>query len=538
MYDTVYFPLVANDLRRLRVLREHVPSASRRMVMWLSRDVEVNATAARPGGNDSEHGSLESPGRLKTDSTCPTSPEAMGGSHRTDVAASISSPMLPLLSKITDAASVPSIAAETHNTLPLAVSKDRRQQEEREGVVEAYVPKEQEEEISVAQSTGGVEDGTTDVTQGTPLLGRLQQAFRQLALDPATTATSWRRRMGLDAASIAHRQAVRARESSALQDEATAAVALTSTVTVTHRADEQDRHTKAIEARANSYGARGTIPAWGPGSADEPDPLLPPPASTLPYRRRKRSSRRDEAEGSKAKDGGEGGWRADETRSKSVGASISGVGDGGNGKGHGVSARGGRGRVGGGGGEPDRPQDVTALEWPTLLGAIGSKTPISPPPPPSPALSPPMQALSPPPIPPSPLTVDGSVVINIEMSIQHPQPEGRARMGSAATSTTLLSSSPSHSPRPRPLLSPSPLPPPALPSLLVPPPPLPPTCDGVGVEIADRLRDRAWLAGTRSWGGGGQKCKRDTRSTGLGDGFNAESVGALFPLGMVLQVGE
>lgn len=65
---------------------------------------------------------------------------------------------------------------------------------------------------------------------------------------------------------------------------------------------------------------------------------------------------------------------------------------------------------------------------------------------------------------------------------------------------------------------------------------LPGTCRGVGVEGRERLRDRAWLTGRRAWECLGRRSGRKRRE--LGEGFCGDAVGSLFPLDMVLQVGE
>ncbi|CAM9221408.1 unnamed protein product [Scytosiphon promiscuus] len=56
----------------------------------------------------------------------------------------------------------------------------------------------------------------------------------------------------------------------------------------------------------------------------------------------------------------------------------------------------------------------------------------------------------------------------------------------------------------------------------------------MGVEVAPRLRERAWLTGTRAWGGSGLGSER-RRGITLAEGFEPDAVGSLFPLNMTLQ---
>lgn len=65
---------------------------------------------------------------------------------------------------------------------------------------------------------------------------------------------------------------------------------------------------------------------------------------------------------------------------------------------------------------------------------------------------------------------------------------------------------------------------------------LPGTCRGMDVEVRERLRDRAWLTGRRAWECLGKRGGRKKRE--LGEGFRGDAVGSMFPLDMVLQVGE
>lgn len=330
----------------------------------------------------------------------------------------------------------------------------------------------------------------------------------------------------------------------------------------------------AAESTSLRSTSRPSIPAWGGEGQEVLDPILPPPASTIapvsfrPYGRERREREQD------GRGGGSGGvgFRG---KSGSASPSLSVV------VAAGAEAAALKGKTHGGDDilRPP-PQEAAAddptLEWPSLLGAIGSKAPQSPSRPfaaarleghgVSPPRSPSVAASATP--PPSLLfPLGGSVGIGSS--------GGGGGLGAliggvapAAMTATHASHDFCSSPRPRPR-SPyeggsSAMKSRVPPRVITPfpssfhrstlfPPSLPATCEGVGVEVAERLRERAWLAGTRTWavagsgdvvsgqqeegaGGGGAR-EKDRRERTLGQRFNREAVGALFPLGMVLQVG-
>lgn len=308
------------------------------------------------------------------------------------------------------------------------------------------------------------------------------------------------------------------------------------------------------------------IPAWGEAHGPAPiDPVLPPPVSTVPPASPRPISR----EGPEGESGGRSGSGVSKgKRDGDLPAAAA------------AKARKVRGRD-----ETlslhDSEEAVGTLEWPSLLGAIGSKAPQSPSPP---------QAVErdrsgkgwglSQPLSPSLATEPISSATTTTTASRHAEDGGggyhaggalETSVGAAGASKTSITTSISHSPPSSPRLSspnrgvvpsalteqaatmvlpravaprspprPRPPPPPTRPKLSVSPARLPGTCRGVGVEVTGRLRDRAWLAGTREWGSAesddSDARERDRLQRALGRRFDRHAVGALFPLRMVLQV--
>lgn len=282
-------------------------------------------------------------------------------------------------------------------------------------------------------------------------------------------------------------------------------------------------------------------PAWGQRSKSELDPLLPPPASTLPplcshdseaVRGGATQGRRVEAPTRGG--GGDGGAGSEQRdgRNRNFGKGGSSL----------------MGATEGGGATDDKGDELAdvdaALEWPSLLGAIGSKAPLAASPPPSPSVWD---------LPPSRAASASSIVVNGGGDGNDGTPRvggetaaaaalvAEATVATKAEDMAWVPSSP-HSPLVRPLpsatSSPARLPPPprSPAKRSSSPPPLPSTCRGVGVEVADRLRERAWFRGTRVWGEPKKSAGRQL-GRGLEEGFDRDAVGSLFPLDMILQVG-
>lgn len=276
--------------------------------------------------------------------------------------------------------------------------------------------------------------------------------------------------------------------------------------------------------KARQTGELRGVAAWGQqqhmSTDDIDDPLLPPPVSTLPPRLSSHSG--EEA------DGGTKGTAKARLR-KGIGKSQ---------KPEVASAA--SGREGGRHEDGNAVDDATAvLEWPALLGAMGSKAPRSPD-----SRIPLVQSE---PLACRPESVASSPAHTAIRDTIKSEPESVGGMTAAVAASAATNgekaavlSSPPRSPfqwatRGRQLsaIPPLPLPPPlqkhgvaVAPS----PPSLPGTCKGVGVEIASRLRERAWHTGARAW---------ETRQEGwssTGDDFDADTVGSLFPLKMVMQV--
>lgn len=290
--------------------------------------------------------------------------------------------------------------------------------------------------------------------------------------------------------------------------------------------------------------SRGGIPAWGHKS-DKRDPLLAFPSSSLPPSSSRRG-RGDGVVGSRVQAPDQCGQQQSpqlpgaewpehrQGRSRSLGAAPPEAAEGGG-----------------------RGDDGETEEWPSLLGAIGSKTPSAP------GLSSPslaVRALSSPfsrpvPAPTAAATSFGSPVdergdLTASARVRRETADAAATAVTSATepgnqalaasprplSPFLLRGTNSALPQPRPP-PPLPLPPPALGNhvSLGPPPPLPGTCRGVGVEVRARLRERAMFTGTREWGESGHS-PGGRRGQALGQGFEPDAVGSMFPLSMALQV--
>lgn len=272
---------------------------------------------------------------------------------------------------------------------------------------------------------------------------------------------------------------------------------------------------------------RRGVPAWGHAS-EKLDPLLPPPLSALPpassshrgrgyavasggggdgsgsLRRQHREPQREGREG-----------RAGRSRSREARTAAPEAGDGGGSK-----------------------SEEHSLEWPSLLGALGSRAP------PPTARSDSSQHSRAAAAAAAPVSFAGTPGDNDRddggaARIRRETAEATATAVATGAEDGTLSSSPPRSPflfrgtSPTRSLS-APARPPAAAAPLVssdPPPPPPGTCWGVGVEVAPRLRERGWLTGTRGWGESGQRRGRE-----LAQGFQPDSVGSMFSLDTSLQV--
>ncbi|CAM9779152.1 unnamed protein product, partial [Hapterophycus canaliculatus] len=284
-----------------------------------------------------------------------------------------------------------------------------------------------------------------------------------------------------------------------------------------------------------SSGAGG-VPTRRRGS-DAPDPLLPPPPSSLPPS----CSSRARGGGGGHAQGKRGGYQSPQRWADGEGQDR-------------LDRLSWSSSVGKGGNEGGASEEY-ALEWPSLLGALGSRAP-SPPPPGLTGGSDALQSRA--------AIAAAAAAAHAGLANDHGAVSPRVRRDiaeAAATTVTSaarsspLSASPSRAPfllrripspiSPRPL--PPPPPPPPVPtaaaafvpsepppSLLPPPPPPPGICRGVGVEVPPRLRERAWFTGTRVWGESGVSSER-RRGMALAEGFEPDAVGSLFPLDMTLQ---
>lgn len=293
---------------------------------------------------------------------------------------------------------------------------------------------------------------------------------------------------------------------------------------------------KGIDSDKRGSTTQG-VPAWEWRSKDVLDPLLRPPTSPLPPTP---SSANDT---SRFFGRISHGWREEVNPRDSAG-----ILEQGDGRPCDFDRVGAPARVAGGDESPSFHDDgASALEWPSLLGAIGSKTPRLPTPPPPP---PPLQ------VPPSyqeVVTPGSSVPINAFGADDALGECARAGGGEAATELVVatavttnvkempLSVSPPRSSflREAPSISQSTLaeqPPPMQATVYFATAPLPGTCRREGVEVGHRLRERAWLLGTRSWGEPKQEDSGRRHGQKLGGTFERDSVGSMFPLDMVLQV--
>lgn len=308
---------------------------------------------------------------------------------------------------------------------------------------------------------------------------------------------------------------------------------------------EVEVHDDRTSRETRSSPSRGGVPAWGHKS-DKRDPLLAFPSSALPPSS-SLQNRGDGAVGKRVRAPDQCGERQSpqlsgaewpehrQGRSRSLGTAPPET----------VEAPGG--------------SDSEPEEWPSLLGAIGSKTPSAP----GPALpSLGVRGLSSPfsqpvPAPTAAATSFSSFSVDRRDDFAASARLCRATTEAATTAVTpataqglqALSVSPfrlspfscrgnnSALPPPPSPPPPLPLPPPALGALVSsgPPPPLPGTCSGVGVEVRARLRERALFTGTREWGESG-RVPGGRRGQAPGEGFEPDAVGSLFPLSMALQV--
>ena len=291
--------------------------------------------------------------------------------------------------------------------------------------------------------------------------------------------------------------------------------------------------------------SRGGVPAWGHKS-DKRDPLLAYPLSTLPPST-SCSSRGDGLVSDRV--------RAPDQHAEQQSPQLSGAEEPGHrlGRSRSLGAAPPESIEGQGGGDDSEPE-----EWPSLLGAIGSKTPSAPDPA-LPSLA--VRALSSPfsraaPAPTSaaaasfPVDEHGDFAASTRVRRETAEAAATAVTSATKSGSQAPSASPSRlSPfflrgtssalLPPPLSPPPPLPlpPPALGALVSsgPPPPLPGTCRGIGVEVRARLRDRALFTGTREWGESA-RIPGEKRGQVPGEGFEPDAVGSLFPLSMALQV--
>lgn len=562
----------------LRVMRERVPSASRRMVRWLSRQVgvETASSLAGRGGGDHRRKAPDGGGddvdssksvmlprgvapravTLASDAETPASiplgerassdegKVAAGGrdSDRQAQARNATSVTHPLESSYDEPAAatltsqqreaVSGAIQHASGSAPTKAFKAPETVDSRghpQGDTgEALKGDDSEKERALGQSARegrhAVQGAAT--AQGPPqLLARFQQTLKQLAIESTATATaSLRRHLLPDSVPSAEGNPETRNPPQKRQGEIPAGiVAKANGMTM-------------VDAKSSPWNSRRSVPAWGAGSADEADVLLPAPTSTLPPRCRHRSRRRDEREAARTRDGIGGvgaGWRAEEIRWRN--GSQSTIADG-------SGARGIHSGAGKGGIDAESLQDGGGLEWPSLLGAMGSRTPMSPQSTASPVLSSTTRELSPPPLSSSP--EGASLVVmtagtGASSHLSRRDASAGMSLGSGVTAAGQGHFSPPQSPHIHPLTVPPHPPLLALSSASATMRQLPSTCYGVGVEVPRRLQDRAWLVGTRSWGDGEPGHSQDGRPRRiLGHGFEAQSVGALFPLGMVLQVGQ
>lgn len=274
---------------------------------------------------------------------------------------------------------------------------------------------------------------------------------------------------------------------------------------------------------------RGGVPAWGHES-ERLDPLLPPPLSTLPPAS---SSHRGRGNTAAAAAAGSSGSLRRQQRDPQQEEGI----EGREGRSQSRDAQAAAPEAGDGGGTRSEEH---ALEWPSLLGALGSRAP-------SPTTrsdsSHHSRAAA------APVSFSGSTPEDNDRAARIRRETAEAAATAVATGAEdgTLSSSPPRSPFPfrgtsptRSLSAParSPAAAAAAAAPLVssdPPPPPPGTCWGVGVEVAPRLRERGWLTGTRGWGESGLRSGR-RRGRDLAQGFQPDAVGSMFPLDMTLQV--
>ena len=541
-------------------MRDRVPSASRRIVAWLSRDLTLTRNTQRPivpweevpTGEEvarSFRGRLSSGDAIVAGRPLRSFSEAQAGKNADRQSWSKNGnengspfPAPPKKDGHWRARSLGVVSTNCGMYISPGDSPERENSPRFASAQAATYPK----LTGVAAATGSPRAASStppdkaneenDATpgegdeEGTPvlLLGRLQQAIKQ-RLTPERGEESVSSSMTKDSAGTL--RPIRRGSATAGADHHRHR-GETSRAKGPHSSPAKTRG----EAQARAKRSRG-LPAWGEQSQDGPDSLLPPPPSTLPP---------------PLVNGGEitGSGAAKGSR---VEASPRGVGSGGSDSPNGVNQSvwgvvATSGIAGRQGDENDDFDDVAAaLEWPSLLGAMGAKAPHVPTPP-RPSLSvrdiPPS---SPAPAPTRPADVAGSAWSDDEFARVRQEV---AKASGAGVTTKSQKTGPPGSPPMSPFLQAlptslsalvplsalSPLPPPN-PSTtpFSAPPPLPGTCRGEGVEVAERLRERGWLMGTRVWGK-----SRHSGELGQGrvpgDGFDADAVGSLFPLEMALQV--
>lgn len=541
-------------------MRERVPSASRRIVAWLSRDLTLTRNTQRPivpweGVATGEEIARSFRGRLGSgDAVLAGRPlrsfseaQAAVNSNRKTESENGNENESPFpaqakkdghwrarsLGVVTTSGGMyisPGDSPERDNS-PRFASAQAATYRKITGVAPA--PGSPHAASSTPPDEANEENGATPGEgdgEGTPvlLLGRLQQAIKQ-RLTPERSEEIVPSSTTKDSTGMLH---------PARHGSATASA---------DRRRYRDRNSRTKGPHSSPATTRGDtqtrakrsrgLPAWGEQFQDGPDSLLPPPPSMLPP---------PLVNGGEITGGGATqGQRADQPpRGGGSGGSDSPSGAIHN-LGVVATTPGVSGRQGDEGGGLD---DVAAaLEWPSLLGAMGAKAPrVRTPPRPSRSVRD-IPPSSPAPTPTRPVDVAGSAWSDDEFERVRQEV---AKASGVGVTTKLETTGPPSSPPMSPFLQAlpsslsalvplsalSPLPPPKPRTTpFSAPPPFPGTCRGEGVEVAERLRERGWLMGTRVWGKSRLSGELG-RGRVPGDGFDADAVGSLFPLEMALQV--
>lgn len=543
-------------------MRDRVPSASRRIVAWLSRDLTLTRNTQRPivpweevaSGEEiarSFRGRLSSEDAIVAGRPLRSFSDAQAGVNTdrenwSKTGNENGSPF-PAPTKKDGHGRARSLGVVTANcgmyispgdsperdNSPRFVSAQAASHPKLTGVAAATqsprlftsisMPPDKANEENNAMPEQGDEEGTPVL-----LLGRLQQAIKQ-RLIPERSEENVSSATTKDSAGGSH--PIRRESAAASADR--------------HLHRDKNARTKGPhsspaktrgDTRARAKRSRG-LPAWGEQSRDGSDALLPPPPSTLPPP----LVNGGETNGSGA------------TKGRRVEASPRGVGSGGSDSPNDAnqSVRGVMVTPGVAGRREDENGEfddvAAALEWPSLLGAMGAKAPrVRTSPRPSRSVRD-MPPSSPAPAPTRPADVAGSAWSDDEFARVR---QDVAKASGAGVTTNLEKTGSPSSPPSSPFLQAlpnsfstlvplsalSPLPPPKPRTTpFSAPPPLPATCRGEGVEVAERLRERGWLMGTRVWGEARHSGELG-RGRVPGDGFDPDAVGSLFPLEMALQV--